>query len=91
MLNYHENAASLVREEELKWKSNVLKPINQSNIGKWKSQMSPNQVRFIESILNKPMSDLNYKAVEKATLIQRFLDKMIELPLSLLFKIRFGK
>ena len=40
MLSFQSSASRLVAEEELQWKSNTFKPLNSSNINKWKSNFT---------------------------------------------------
>lgn len=90
MLTYYEEAGKLVREEEMKWKSNVLKPVDKSNSGKWRTQLSPFQVSLIESILQKAMKELNYIPEATVGKLEGFYYRLLEKPLSYLFKYRFG-
>ena len=60
MLEFHKQAAELVTEGEMRWKENVLKPVIKTNKQKWRTGLSPAQVRRIEAGIPGLFNKLNY-------------------------------
>ncbi len=60
MLDHRDSAGSLIKENELSWKSNALKPIDKGNVGKWKKTLSNTEVIKIETLLKKEFDLLSF-------------------------------
>ena len=61
MLSFQEGAKHIVGEGELAWKKNVMRPILKDNAGKWKSGLTREQIRDIETICYKVFHETPYK------------------------------
>jgi len=61
MLEFYKKSDEIVVEEERNWKENCFSPIMTSNMGKWKKELSINQIHIIEEICNEAFSKHGYK------------------------------
>jgi len=60
MLEFSESAKQLVDSRELSWKKETLGPLLSNNMEKWRSGLSPFQVRMTERIARESFSELGY-------------------------------
>ena len=61
MLHYEGAAQEIVQEDEGDWKQNVLGPLLEKNLEKWKREMSRGKLRITESCLKGVIEDAGYK------------------------------
>lgn len=61
MLEYEKAAKDLVQEDEGAWKQNVLGPLLEKNLGKWKREMAPAQLRTVETVLARTIRKAGYE------------------------------
>ncbi|MFB6257933.1 MAG: sulfotransferase [Flavobacteriales bacterium] len=89
MLNYEGAAEQLVQGDEGEWKKNVLGPLLEKNLGKWKKEMPKGKLRVTESALRQTIEDAGY---EKSNAYSGWTAFWLMLPLSLsglLFSAKF--
>ena len=60
MLDLESSARELVHPSEIQWKDNTFKPVLAANTEKWRSQLSPFQIRCVEIICKEWFSNLGY-------------------------------
>lgn len=60
MLDSTKSAQELVDESEMQWKDNTFQPILHDNTEKWRSQLTPFQIRTVEIICKEWFSTLGY-------------------------------
>lgn len=61
MLSFSENNRQLVAPEEFDWKKEVLEPLNQTNMNKWKNGLANREIILIEMFCNHLMYKNGYK------------------------------
>ena len=61
MLEYQKSSENLVRKDEMKWKSNIFRPILSENKEKWRKELRKRQISLIELYLGPILKMLNYK------------------------------
>ena len=62
MLRHEVAAARLMRQSESSWKRNTLQPILSDNVENWRTQLSPFQAHFVESLTwSNPLIADNYQ------------------------------
>lgn len=95
MLDLTKSAQELVDQSEMQWKDNTFKPVLQGNTEKWRSQLTPFQIRTIEIICKEWFSDLDYAYANtkisflKTTFLKLFFG--VEIVQTLLYKWQFQK
>ncbi len=65
MLDLRRSAEELVDPSEWQWKDNTFKPLLAENLEKWRTKLSPFQVRCIEVICKEWFKNLGYRPSEK--------------------------
>jgi len=90
MMNHQLQAKSLLRNDEMDWKSNVLDPVDPGKIGKWKENISRKQLIVIEAILSNDFEKLGYKKSLDSSFINRFYYTLIGKIFGSFFKLKFG-
>ncbi len=85
----HGHAKTLLRNDELDWKANVLEPVDPTKIGKWEENLSANQLNKVESILSNIILDLGYEKSSENTFVFRFYHALVGYIYSWVFKIKF--
>lgn len=85
VLNYSQNANSLIAEDEKAWKGNADKPILKGNTNKWETELDKSVVGLIESEIGPQMETLGYtlsgnkksllKSIEFKTVLAAFAFK----------------
>ncbi len=66
MLDFGPSAARLVDAAELPWKREVLGPLFAGNAGKWRGELTPLQVRWIEAVCRESFDELDYRRAQPA-------------------------
>lgn len=66
MLRFHTGAEDAVRLEEEPWKVGATRPIYRSSVERWKARLEPVQVRIVESIAGRFLSEYGYERWEGA-------------------------
>lgn len=61
MLNLKKSASELVDENEMQWKDNTFKPIQNSNFEKWRKTLTTSKIRAIEIICKDWFKELGYE------------------------------
>ena len=61
MLDLQRSAAELVDPSEMQWKNNTFRPVLSENMEKWRSRLSPFQIRCIEHICREWFDHLGYR------------------------------
>ena len=60
MLSFYKKASNNVPAWEKSWHSNTRKPVDKSNMYKWKSQLAPYQITLIELLVGKELKNNGY-------------------------------
>ncbi|MEE9361260.1 MAG: sulfotransferase [Cellulophaga sp.] len=71
MLNFSASARELVFEDEIAWKKEALGPLLKNNMNKWKLELNPRKIRFIEAACSPTFDGGFYKRRYKILGIQR--------------------
>jgi len=61
MLDYQNEAKDIVTKGEMKWKSNVFKPVMKNNFQKWKTGLTPEQIKTVEKICKDIFNETIYE------------------------------
>jgi len=64
MLEFQRSAASLVAKEEMQWKGTTLGPLLTGNTGKWRRELTPFQICFVEAVCAGAMVAHGYQRKE---------------------------
>jgi hypothetical protein len=90
MLSHFVFADSLLRQDEMSWKENVLKPVDKNKIGQWKNDLKLKQVTLIESILENEFIALGYPTVSTTSAVKKMYFNLLNGFLAPMFKMKFG-
>ena len=93
MLEYYKKADEVIVGEEKEWKQNLYRPIMNGNVDKWQDELTTDQIKTIEVVLEKEMKALGYQKLSNLPLLQNinnlFLKGIIEC-MSFIYKIRLN-
>lgn len=64
MLTFGNAAKKLVDDSEMQWKKEVLGPLMSKNMAKWKSGLTPWQIRLTEKLCREPFVDFDYSEAD---------------------------
>ena len=90
MLNYERKAASLLRGDEMKWKSNVLNPVDKGRIGAWKKGLSPGQLAVTEAVLGGIIEKLGYGGKTGPESLSAIVSRLYAVVITRIYKLKFG-
>ncbi len=71
MVEFYKSSADVVQGEEISWKQNCFNPVMLQNIDKWKNELSEEQIKSIELVLDNEMKMLGYDKIKDSTLFYR--------------------
>lgn len=71
MLNYYKNASDIIKGDEVKWKEKCFKPVDKTNLNKWKQKLSKENVFNIQEI-TKPVFCTNKYDIQSVAQIPFF-------------------
>jgi hypothetical protein len=88
MLNFQEQAAALVSEEELSWKKETFGPLLTKNSSKWKDEMRPKTIHLTEICCNRAMVKGQYEQAKlRIPILQRVTNYILYLGVLILSKV----
>ncbi|MFB6307085.1 MAG: sulfotransferase [Flavobacteriales bacterium] len=82
MIEHEGQAEKIIDKDEMSWKSNVLKPVMNKNIGKWKKELNKEKIALVEDVLDEEMTELGYEKSGYKKSIESYFSKIL-LPLYL--------
>jgi hypothetical protein len=71
MIEFYKSSADVVQGEEISWKQNCFNPVMLQNIDKWKDELSEEQIKDIEFVLDSEMELLDYGKIEDSTMFYK--------------------
>lgn len=86
---YKASSSELIRSQEMQWKAETLKPLEQKNLEKWKEELSENDAKIIESALSNEMKMLDYDFQTDTILGLSLLKRIQFRVIKFLFKNKF--
>jgi hypothetical protein len=63
MLQYSKHADALVPSWEKRWHARLSGPVDSSNTGKWRTQLSPEQIALIQHVAGRELAAFGYDLV----------------------------
>lgn len=88
MLNFADAARRLVAPSELDWKRNNLGPLQTGNANKWRSELGPREVAWVETVCAAAMRTHGYTA--EAPSVRRLLNFPLALAATAAFRALFS-
>ena len=67
MIEFYKTSGDVVQGEEISWKQNCFNPVMLQNIDKWKNELSEEQIKDIEFVLEDEMKLLGYEQIKDST------------------------
>lgn len=71
MIEFYKSSGDVVQGEEISWKQNCFNPVMLQNIDKWKNELSEEQIKDIEFVLEDEMKLLGYEQTKDSTVSYR--------------------
>ena len=72
MIEFYKTSGDVVQGEEISWKQNCFNPVMLQNIDKWKNDLTEEQIKDIEFVLEDEMKLLGYNQIKDNTGFYRF-------------------